>query len=380
MKTKILFVVQGEGRGHMTQAISLRQLLEKNGFEICGVLIGTSKRRKVPSFFLEKFSGIPVVQMQSPNFVTRKNRGIRIGATAWQNLRRIGAYLKSARLMQKKIAEWKPELVLNFYEPIAALYARITPKRKRLPIVCTAHQYLSDHPGFIYPEGHKADRLFLEAYTRFTASRADRLLALSFYETHDVPSKRIYIVPPLLRREVKLMEPANGDYLLCYLVNAGYRSDIEQWHKQHPDVKLHVFTDLASESPVMEIRPGLFFHQLSDTLFLEKMAGCKGLVSSAGFESVCEAFYLGKPVFMVPVEGHFEQLCNAHDAARAGAGIFDTQFDIGKFLSWLPRYESKAGTFREWESKAEMLFVRHLHEVLDAHTEPSSLTSELLPA
>lgn len=49
------------------------------------------------------------------------------------------------------------------------------------------------------------------------------------------------------------------------------------------------------------------------------MAGCKAYASTAGFESICEAMYLGKPVLMVPA--HIEQDCNAYDAMKAGAGI-----------------------------------------------------------
>ena len=39
---KILFIIQGEGRGHLTQALSLRQKLMAEGHEIVGVLVGKS--------------------------------------------------------------------------------------------------------------------------------------------------------------------------------------------------------------------------------------------------------------------------------------------------------------------------------------------------
>lgn len=37
---KILFIVQGEGRGHLTQAISLERLLTRSGHEVVEVLVG----------------------------------------------------------------------------------------------------------------------------------------------------------------------------------------------------------------------------------------------------------------------------------------------------------------------------------------------------
>ena len=41
------------------------------------------------------------------------------------------------------------------------------------------------------------------------------------------------------------------------------------------------------------------------------MGRCRGVVCTAGFESVSEAMWLGKPVCMAPTPGHYEQRCNA---------------------------------------------------------------------
>ena len=72
----------------------------------------------------------------------------------------------------------------------------------------------------------------------------------------------------------------------------------------------------------------LSFHQLDDVKFLRYMAGCKAYATTAGFESVCEAMYLGKPLLMVPA--HIEQECNAYDAMCAGAGIISTSFSLDR--------------------------------------------------
>ena len=34
---KFLFIVQGEGRGHLTQAITLEEILRRNGHEVVAV-------------------------------------------------------------------------------------------------------------------------------------------------------------------------------------------------------------------------------------------------------------------------------------------------------------------------------------------------------
>ena len=53
---KILFIIQGEGRGHLTQALSLRQKLMAEGHEIVGVLVGKSPARRLPDFFLIRYN------------------------------------------------------------------------------------------------------------------------------------------------------------------------------------------------------------------------------------------------------------------------------------------------------------------------------------
>ena len=42
---KFLFIVQGEGRGHFTQAITLEEMLLRNGHEVVEVLVGKSSTR-----------------------------------------------------------------------------------------------------------------------------------------------------------------------------------------------------------------------------------------------------------------------------------------------------------------------------------------------
>lgn len=363
-KTKVLLVVQGEGRGHMTQAISMRQILDRHQYEVCGVLVGTSERREIPQFFLDRFKDVVVQKIQSPNFVTSKNRKIKIWPTITHNVRNARRYMASAKLLRTTIEETEADLVLNFYEPTCGLYHLALRKQRKVPMISIAHQYLTGHSRFRFPGGHWMDRLMLRAYTNFTSAGSEHHFGLSFYPLQNERRSRIRVVPPLLRSEVSATSVKEGDYFLCYLVNSGYADDLIAWAKQNPHTTLHVFSDMKSNVEMQRVLPNLFLHQLNDKKFLEYMAGSKGVITSAGFESVCEAMWLGKPVFMVPVEGHFEQLCNAVDALRAGAGIYDRSFRISRFLEWLPTWNSASLRFREWETQAERIFIDELRRAL----------------
>ena len=67
---KILFIVQGEGRGHLTQAISMERLLRSNGHEVVEVLVGKSESRRLPGFFIREHPGScqTVYQPQFPAY------------------------------------------------------------------------------------------------------------------------------------------------------------------------------------------------------------------------------------------------------------------------------------------------------------------------
>ena len=93
---KYLFIVQGEGRGHMTQAISLRNKLFWSGHEVSSVIIGKSIRREIPSFFREKIKS-QIQTVDSPNFVVDKNKRINITKSILFNLFYFRRHIKSLR-------------------------------------------------------------------------------------------------------------------------------------------------------------------------------------------------------------------------------------------------------------------------------------------
>ena len=92
------------------------------------------------------------------------------------------------------------------------------------------------------------------------------------------------------------------------------------------------------------------------------MAGCRTYASTAGFESICEAMYLGKPVLMVPA--HIEQDCNAYDAMRAGAGIISDSFDLESLLRFAGRYTPNRN-FTSWVRSCERRIIFELEETMN---------------
>lgn len=92
---KMLFIIQGEGRGHLTQALSLRQKLADEGHQVVGVLVGKSPARRIPDFFMEKINA-PVYSFESPNFLpTAKNKQVNLLKSIGYNVLRLHKYTAS---------------------------------------------------------------------------------------------------------------------------------------------------------------------------------------------------------------------------------------------------------------------------------------------
>ncbi len=349
-RKKIIFFVQGEGHGHITQAISMYELLISKGHEVCAVVLGSSSTRTTPDFLFRKIKS-PIVKVKSPNFVfDKKNKSVKIIPSIIHNLFQINAFRNSLRITHLLLKLHKPDVVLNFFEPPIGIYYFF--RNPRFPMICIGHQYIYLHRDFRFPRGFLVNQLAIRFYTRITATRAAKKLALSFYPLPEVSSSQnLVIVPPLLRDEVFGLKPETKDFYLIYLVNSGYMEDIINWHRRHPDTELHCFTD-TFDKDVQYHSDTFFLHPISDSEFLEKMAETRGLITSAGFESVCEAMYLGKPVLMVPIEGHFEQYCNALDAFKSGAGIYNEKFDISRLLEYASVYTYNNYGFKEWVNES----------------------------
>jgi uncharacterized protein (TIGR00661 family) len=343
---KFLFIIQGEGRGHMTQAISMFQVLEELGHQVCAVCIGKSERRQIPEFVLKKIQA-PIFLFDSPNFVTDANqKTINLRKTIWKNLLRSSIFQKSLNQIDLLVKEHKPDVILNFYDILGGIYNLLYRPRCKFWVI--GHQYLIHHPEFPFANGQPLQKLLFKLNTNLTSFGADSYLALSFRSLPPHQIKKLHVIPPLLRKEVKNLQPSQGDFFLAYIVNPGYVQEIISEAKNNPDIQIEAFWDKKDEPKIQKPLPNLTLHLVDDKLFLEKMAACKGMMTTAGFESVCEAMYLGKYVLMVPVQGQYEQECNAIDAKISGAGSISKKFDVQKLEQSLMFNSSKKYQNQIW--------------------------------
>lgn len=312
-----LFIIQGEGRGHLSQAIALKEKLEREGHVIKKAFIGCSPQREIPVYAKAVFRE-SLVTFRSPNFLkTRDKRGIMPGLSILSNLIKFPVFIKSIVLLRREIRSNDYDQIVNFYDMIGGLAVALSFSKKKS--VTISHHYFLESSFFNFPKGHFLSKFFLKFHSAICALGSSEVWALSFDEHPNLPEKKIKIIPPLLREIIFNLKPEKQDFMLTYLLNIGWIEEIKMLAITYPDIPFKVFMD--SKPRQDQILPNMQLFKIDKDVFLQELARCNSLITTAGFESQCEAAFLGKMVYTLPSKNHFEQLCNAIDGERAGVSL-----------------------------------------------------------
>lgn len=354
----------------MTQAIAASEILADAGHELVHVVVGNHPDRALPTFFVDTV-GAPVTMVSSPGFVFEKDRGVDLLGTLGAGIRHLPDWLRGLRTLRRTVDEIRPDLVLNFFEPLVGVLQATRPLP--VPVLSAAHQFALLDNEAARTIGREPAPAWLRGFIRLVGFRST-LLALSF-TPDSAPAashRRVIVAPPLLRRAVLRLEPEAGDYVLVYVATHGYAESVRAWCEQRPEVRIHCFCDRPGAPTVEDVGPGLTLHQLDGEKFLRFMAGCRAVMCTAGFESICEAAFLGKAVLMVPLDNHHEQRLNASDGEAAGVAVAHPVFDLDA-LSRLPDEVDNAW-FRAWCLGAGSRLLAAVERVRDG--QPRSLGDE----
>jgi hypothetical protein len=372
----------------MTQAMAVKEMAEAAGHQVVAVVLGVSSHRPVPEFFGSAMK-MPVTQLPTLEFKYKNSRAVSNTATLLGVLGNLPKYRRIVRQLDDAVRAAQPDVILNFFEPITAFYALT--RRHRPPIVAIGHQFMFQHPGYVHTPQLWKQLISMRVYTWLLGARATKL-ALSFYEAPDLPAKRIIVCPPILRKQLFQLEsqqagslapPKQGEerektisasgrtqsnpddgFTLVYLLNHGYADQIIAWSEKNPRTKLHCFYDKPGEPAEFQHSPSLTFHKLDGEKFLKLMAQCRNVVCTAGFESVSEAAWLGKPLFLVPVENHVEQQVNAIDAQQFGLGIAEKTFNLDRLAELPDRLPT--GKFRAWLDCAPQKLFQAIEQAINS--------------
>src|SRR5262245_20836413 len=166
---KIMCCILGEGRGHMTQAIAVKEIVERAGHKVVSVVVGAGRKREIPAFFAEAMA-MPVEKIPTLDFTFKNDRKVSLPATTVAVLRRLPEYVGAIRRLKAIVHQVKPDVILNFFEAMTGIYALTTWRRP--PVLAVAHQFMFGHPEYVRVPKLRVQQWIMKWLVRLVGARS----------------------------------------------------------------------------------------------------------------------------------------------------------------------------------------------------------------
>jgi uncharacterized protein (TIGR00661 family) len=313
---KVLFGTNSNGHGHQIQSIAIKQYLESRNHTVSHNLLGKSTKG-ISKFISDEFN---IIEFDGFDFIFDKESKLIIWKTFLHNLLKFPKIAVSFYNICRLIKKENPDAIFTFYEPLVGLTALFFPNIKYISF---GHQYSMTEDMYPKIKGFRIQKLFLRIINYITSMRAKKM-ALSYYEFKS-NNKSVIPCPPILRRESYSISTKMEDFILVYLMNEDMLPQLIEEANKYPNIKIECFTKLTKQ---INHPDNIILRNVDGKLFQERMKVCKAVICSGGFETTCESILNKKPILMVPIKNHFEQLSNCIDANVHHMANYNDRIDI----------------------------------------------------
>ena len=304
---KIFYSMAGEGRGH---AVRVRVLVDALRFDHEIVLFAPGDAYDL---LAPIYSGSNVRVNQIPGLRFCYTRGrlsfLKTSLATAGYLCRLPCVL--ARL-EKMMRRDRPDLVITDFEPSLPRVAR----RCGVPFISLNHQHflvandLSNLPPSLRCTAHWMGKI-VEAYY----SGQEETIVSSFYFPPLKPwFQHVKQIGVLLRPQILNACRERGKHVLAYIRKGAFPNVLEAFRRCGRPVRIYGLGDRPRDG-------NLDFRPIDERTFVEDLATCDAVVTTAGNQLVGEALYLQKPVLAMPESNNFEQFINAFFLEKSGTGM-----------------------------------------------------------
>lgn len=301
---KILYGIQGTGNGHISKASTIYPVLKEVSNDV-DVLISGNNYSLQPCFPVKYASdGISFKTINGRISYSKTLRNI--------NLFRFFSNMKSIPFKSY-------DLIVSDFDPLSAYGA----KRNKIPSIQISHQASFLSPKTPRP---KNKNIIAEWILKYFAP-TDHYIGLHFNNYDDT------ISGPIIKESILKSVIIEGDHITIYL--PWYElDDLSYLFNKVKDVNFHIFTkEVCSKTK----KNNITFFPIDEQMFTKSMSSSKGVICNAGFETPSEALFLGKRLIVIPLNGQYEQLCNAIALEKMGIGSVHHLNELSeqKIYNWL---------------------------------------------
>ena len=298
---KLLYGVQATGNGHITRAGLMASALKNMGIDVQFLFSGREQNKL---FDMDVFGDYWWRQGLTFSFEEGK-------VNNWKTVRS-NNYRKFWRdVNELDLKEF--DLVVSDFEPVTSWAAR----RQWRECIGISHQN-----AFSY----KVPKAFMHWHSRLIMRAFSPVSQAIGLHWHHFNSP---ILPPVIDANNLNMRGLR-DRVLVYL---GFENlqDILLFLKDYVSVEFIVYANVDEPLHYDHI----IVKPLSRVTFHQDLLSCGGVICNAGFELASEAIHCGKNLLVKPIEGQYEQLCNAIALEKLSLANVMYSLDEGELQDWL---------------------------------------------
>ena len=123
------------------------------------------------------------------------------------------------------------------------------------------------------------------------------------------------LVDPILRPKVYEKSIEHGDFLVAYKGAGGENDAMRRTLEGYERMPIRAYGfEVTGQRRKVTYKP------TTTDGFLHDLAGCAGVIMSAGHSLACECLHLEKPMLLIPIAQQYEQAVNAYHVEKLGAG------------------------------------------------------------
>ena len=334
---KIFYAVQATGNGHISRAMELLPWLQQYG-EVDIFLSGNNSH----------------LNLDAP--VKYRSKGISLyydckgGLDYWQLVR--GIRFMQIREEIKQLPVEKYDLILNDFDYITSAACI----RKQVPSIHFGHQASFQSPLTPRPiKKNGVGEWLLKNYIKATHH-----VGLHFSSYDD------YIFGPIIKKEILQAIPADNGHITVYLPSYCETQLISIFTA----IKGYRFEIFSRESNTVWEINNIRFFPVNRPFFDKSLINCRGIITGGGFETPSEALHLGKRLMVIPIQGQYEQQCNAEALKGMGvtclSGIKENFHS--QFIRWIslppPTRQDYSGTIPKCLQYLNKLDISHIDVLL----------------
>lgn len=302
---KVLFGIQATGNGHISRSTEIYKLLKQHPeiTQLDVLISGGKAKMSLPFEVNYEYKGL--------SFYYGKKGKISV-------LKSIG----KAGFLSIAVALWKVpfreyDLVISDFEPITLWGAKIAGVKR----VGIGNMYSMSSKKFPKTKGRRITNMVAKMMCP-TRNK----IAMHFQKFDD------FIYYPIIRSEIRNLVPGNKNFTLVYLNSYSDKELMDCFTKS--ELQGQQFVIYSKDATHRFEYGNCIVKPLNNETFIQDIANCSGVLTAGGFQTISEALYLGKKLFVIPIKKQSEQMSNARILSDMGVKT-SLKLDAGEIHEWI---------------------------------------------